>query len=624
MGGTRRSTTGRVPTTATLILSMVLLVGLVSAPAAASGPVFADGFETGSLVNWTRANDLVVQQQEVLSGSHAARGVNGASWAFKRFPETYGELYARTAFKVVSQETHVTILRLRTASGPPILQVFLNAKGRVVVRNDVAKTKAVSSSGVQPGAWHDVQVRLRVGGSGRADVWLNGAPLADVSGPGAFGSEQIGRLEIGNRPQNRVYDVVFDEVVADVEPISEFPGEGGGDNGDGGDPSAGGLPSVLPDKTWHTDGQVRAIARVGDVVYIGGSFSQLREKPVGESGGVVIPVANLAALDAATGRPVGYSASTQTTTFNPMVTGSNVMIHTLAHAGGKLFVGGRFGAVAGQARKNLAAVDPGTGAVDPSFQPNPAGIVWGSDTHGSQLYVGGAFTKMNRQDRRYLAALGFGGTLDPLWTPSADARVREVAVIPGGSGIFVGGHFATVRSASGGPWHERQSIARLTMAGQVDTGWEVNRRISSNNWGIDVLPHPPTGHVYVGTGGSDWVGAFDIDTGRQSWRTDTNGSAQAVAVMGDRVVVGGHYKWIQRDPRSSSCGTHGSDSCENRLRLAALHLDGFLDMDWVPSVTGHYNGVWALLVTDGESRVWLGGEFKRITGVKQSYVGRLS
>src|SRR6476620_2737684 len=56
--------------------------------------------------------------------------------------------------------------------------------------------------------------------------------------------------------------------------------------------------------TWMVNGPVRAIAKVGDTVWMGGQFTELREKPVGVGGGQVINVQNLAAISATTGKPV--------------------------------------------------------------------------------------------------------------------------------------------------------------------------------------------------------------------------------------------------------------------------------------------------------------------------------
>src|SRR5712692_7562863 len=93
------------------------------------------------------------------------------------------------------------------------------------------------------------------------------------------------------------------------------------------------LPN-LADPTWITNGPVRAIAQYGSVIWIGGQFTELREKPPNQ-GGQVIAVSNLAAIDATTGAPVPGLQM-------PAVTGTSPIVYALTVAGAKLYIGGSF------------------------------------------------------------------------------------------------------------------------------------------------------------------------------------------------------------------------------------------------------------------------------------------
>src|SRR5919112_976597 len=120
-----------------------------------------------------------------------------------------------------------------------------------------------------------------------------------------------------------------------------------------------------PDKTWMTNGIVydQALSEDGQTLYIGGKFTQLR--PPAGTPGTAQPVNDVAAIDVATGAPVSA--------FKPAVTsndGTTPAVRTLAVRNGRVYVGGRFTTVGGQARLNLAAVDPATGAVDTAFSSN--------------------------------------------------------------------------------------------------------------------------------------------------------------------------------------------------------------------------------------------------------------
>ena len=59
-----------------------------------------------------------------------------------------------------------------------------------------------------------------------------------------------------------------------------------------------------PDTTWMTNGSVWATAQYGNVLFIGGSFTQVRSVPVGTTGGTIIAANNLAAIDMTTGQGI--------------------------------------------------------------------------------------------------------------------------------------------------------------------------------------------------------------------------------------------------------------------------------------------------------------------------------
>src|SRR5918999_1017685 len=118
-----------------------------------------------------------------------------------------------------------------------------------------------------------------------------------------------------------------------------------------------------PDQTWMTNGNVYAQALSADkkTLYIGGEFTQLRENPVGQ-GGKVFKVNNVAAIDVASGTPIRE--------WHPNVNNGDAAteVRALAVMNRRVYIGGRFNAVDGQPRRNLAAVDVNIGKVS-SFAP---------------------------------------------------------------------------------------------------------------------------------------------------------------------------------------------------------------------------------------------------------------
>lgn len=190
--------------------------------------LFSDGFETGNFSKWASNAGLFAQQQEVFTGGWAARGTStgAATWAYAQLGSTYGELFYRIRFKVLSQgvasNNSVNLLKLRTGAGASILGMFRNPQGRLAYRNDVAGVSTTSSTTVATGTWHELQIRARIhGGSGQSETWFNGVRIATLSKTENLGTNAIGRIQLGENSSSRTYDVAFDDVVADTSIISD-------------------------------------------------------------------------------------------------------------------------------------------------------------------------------------------------------------------------------------------------------------------------------------------------------------------------------------------------------------------------------------------------------------------
>jgi len=392
--------------------------------------------------------------------------------------------------------------------------------------------------------------------------------------------------------------------------------------------------SQTADTTWHTNGMVRAIAQVGERVYLGGRFTELRERSIQKTGGATIAVANLGVLDATSG--IGLSG------FAPVVSGAtNPTIYAMAVWNERLFVGGKFSSVDGVAAKNLAAIDvdpssPSYGEVIPSFDPKPSGTVWALAVRGNRLYAGGKFGKVggvaHLNAARFTIAADGTTTLDSSWkvvtdgTTTQGGRVRDIQIDPDRPGsVYLVGHFYTVTDPV--TTYNRRNIVRIGSGGIVDPSFSPPQSsFGISNFGISAYADAAMDRVFLGTGGSDWVASYSTVNGALDWKTDTNGQAQAVTRLGDALIVGGHFKYAGYAPGYLSCGSNPDPVfCASRIRIAAFDpTDGVLDLEWVPTVTGHYNGVWRTVPSSDGQRLWIGGELRFVTGVQHSYVARFS
>jgi glucose/arabinose dehydrogenase/PKD repeat protein len=184
-----------------------------------SSALFQDGFESGDLSKWTANVGLAAQQQQVSTGSYAARATSTglATYAYEQLPTTRTDVFDRFRFKVISQgSNNVTLGKLRTSTGTAILAFYRSAGAKLCLRNEVSATSFCSATTPSIESWHTLQVHARTGSSGLTEVWLDGTMLADLSKSQALGSSAIRRVQLGDNQTGRTYDVAFDDVVIDT------------------------------------------------------------------------------------------------------------------------------------------------------------------------------------------------------------------------------------------------------------------------------------------------------------------------------------------------------------------------------------------------------------------------
>ena len=385
-----------------------------------------------------------------------------------------------------------------------------------------------------------------------------------------------------------------------------------------------------PDRTWTTNGIVydQALSEDGRTLYIGGKFTQVRP-PAGTSG-QALAVNRVAAIDVVTGAPVSA--------FRPAVTsndGTTPIVRSLAAKNGRVYIGGSFTTVGGQARRNLAAVSPTSGALDTAFSATV-----GTDTStihtlvadAYRLYLGGTFASVNGASRGNLAAVNpASGAVDAAWKPRANNVVRELEFGPNNDRtIFAVGGFKNVTGADS-QLAARQSVARFDVttgnvhpwaipAGQVQTDSSRNDNMTCRDATVT------QSRIFVGCGlGPNYSAAFRLDNGNSGdrvWQTGFGGNPQASAMSpdGTRLIVGGHFGI--NPIKQQVCGKPLGG-------LVALNpLTGQVDCTsgWVPHLDQNrdpsYDGAWQL--TTAGNRLWVGGGFVGVSGQPQTNLARFT
>ncbi|HYT38788.1 MAG TPA: hypothetical protein VEN99_04720, partial [Acidimicrobiia bacterium] len=383
------------------------------------------------------------------------------------------------------------------------------------------------------------------------------------------------------------------------------------------------------------DGKVTAILPMGNRIYVGGSFTQVKNS--GDDR--IIARKGLFALDPATNRvDEGFAADFDVDP-DPA---QDRAVEALAPGPGdnSLFVGGGFGTVGGVAAHKLVRLNAVNGQPDSGFDVAVSAAVKSLVVNGGRLFLAGPFTTVAGQARGGLAAVDAGtGALDPdvdiaFTAPRQGAvpRVETIAVSPDGTTLVAAGNFTKV----GGQTRWQVALVDVGSRPAKLIDWQTNRfddedqgqlrcaaAFDSHPRDVDISPDG-TYFVVVTTGAYTSRGAL-CDTASR-WELAARGSGleptwvdydggdsfTAVAVTGAAVYVGGHQRWMNNPlPQGSDIEGVPGPGAVKREGLAALDPRSGLPLPWNPG-RERGEGAWALAATpDG---LWVGSDTDKVGG----------
>lgn len=298
------------------------------------------------------------------------------------------------------------------------------------------------------------------------------------------------------------------------------------------------------DPSWNPipDSPVTALLVQNQTVYLGGTFLNMN----GEERW------RLAAVDRETG---------VLTPWNPRLGTAN-LVDVLASSGGVIYVGGVFDLInavvipgtglRGEGRRNLAAVDTGTGLATP-WNPNVLnGEVMTLSITGSVVYAGGSFDQVGvvGQDvvRLDLAAFDQGSGVATPWNPTVRGIDGDVvsALDLSGNVVYVGGRFRQIGGQA------RDNLAALDIESGLATNWNFPTNDAVSTF-FDDGERLYIGGMFTTIGGQSRGRLAAVDKTTRlltSWNPNANGAVRTIVASNGKVFVGGDFTTIGGRPRS--------------------------------------------------------------------------
>ena len=373
------------------------------------------------------------------------------------------------------------------------------------------------------------------------------------------------------------------------------------------------------------NGRVEAVAKLGDRVYVAGTFTQVKNW---QGSAPTLTKNYLFAYSATTGQiDAGW---------NPVVN-SPVIDLAVAPDGSGVFAGGAFTTVNGVTRVGLVKLDPATGTTVTAFSAATGGGtgVYDMDIGGNKLYLTGTFTKVKGQTRTRLAAVNVTtGALDPemtialtdqsvVGTPTPWIKDHHIDVSADGTKLMVIGHFNT----AGGLPRSQAALIDLTTTPDTVANWSTDKYVSFGYQTIATsVSIDPTGTfaVIVATCCPQFAGPnvtpsvlgdmaarFELApnglTQPTWWSATGTDTFTDVAISGTAVYVGGHFRWLNARNSSDTAGG------VYRAGIAALDPDNGVAFNWNAGRDRGYGVLDSILTDDqyiiGHDTNVVGGEW---------------
>lgn len=364
------------------------------------------------------------------------------------------------------------------------------------------------------------------------------------------------------------------------------------------------------------DGTVFSIAQAGNMIVLGGQFTQVQAS----TGGPVLSRNNIVAFNKDTGAI--------STTFAPQF---NATVRSVVAAadGNSVYVGGQFGTLNGASVTKVTRLAISNGAKVAGFNPGLVNaVVHDMKLVGTRLFIAGEFTAIGNTPRTSLAELdpatgalranvnvNFAGT-----HLGGTTFVHKFDVSPNGATMVVTGNFRTMDGL------DRVQVGMIdlttnpvTVKNWATDQWKPNC-YSSFAYYLNDLDFSPDGSFFVlGSMGGYGSGPPSLCDSMSRWETSASGAAvtptwvdytggdsiYALENTGSTVYFGGHNRWVNNPSAADAAG----QGAVEREGIGALNTVNGMPIDWNPG-RDRGRGVFDMMATS--QGLWVGSDTDRI------------
>jgi hypothetical protein len=387
--------------------------------------------------------------------------------------------------------------------------------------------------------------------------------------------------------------------------------------------------SMIPEQTWGVSGNdptetqtptldtlVWDFAQSGDRMFVGGAFLNVQE----DRDATPIPQPFIAAFEVDSGQWVS--------TWTPAIDRAVYALEVLPN--GSLLVGGEFENVNGVPRQGLVALDPLTGAIDPTFSGSIQrpwstlrGVVRDLKIDGNMVYVAGNFSHLlgadNSRSRTYkVGRFDLSGAIDTTWKPQVTGSgLWGIETDRSRNEVHLTGFFSAVNGeADTGYFHTVDATTGASVPGKIDL---------PRNW---PQSQPEMYDVAVGDGrlivfGEQHVAqVLDADDHEMlgfhtagamedqfvSPNYFAGGAFQVGERIGDVIFGGCHCTYSTRFGWDAFYSSFSGERSTHRLVMAFDADTGELIEEFLPDIHSPADGTWAI-ASDTNGCLYVGGDF---------------